>query len=362
MNQPPPLPLGQSNKTLFHQAGVASIVAPLLAIAIAFAMGAMSRGEPLSQTTTIIRGAISVILILTGLCLGVLALCGIPRHGRRGLLVRGMIGVGLNGVLVAAMIAVTVTGLGRRSRESREAWSEVRSAADDLRVGLRTNYSAETGLTNDVTEQMGQFRTRIENAAKNARGDDAVIMQATAAFAAKNQRQAEQFKAVTDELTAAAVANFSTLTNRSQLDGRRRLVERFLTSNKEFKELLMHQDAAMEAELRARHLSPTKVEQFVTGFRTSQIQLLPKVAGIRACDQRMGQALLEILDLAEANWGRWRYDEDAELTRFQDAGVADTYNAQVELIQEAAREQIRLQGEIIEIQRRAAAARAGSTR
>jgi hypothetical protein len=182
-------------------------------------------------------------------------------------------------------------------------------------------------------------------------------MQATAALAAKTQAKMQQFETATAALGRVEPANLSTLTNRSQIGERRTVVTNFVAANKSLKEFLSKQDVVMEAELQTRNLPPAKREQFLTAFRTSRAPMLPRITAIRNCDDQMGQALLKILDIAEANWGNWKYDPETEITLFEDGAAADAYNEQAEVISKAAARQVQLQGEVIKLQQRAAEAR-----
>lgn len=297
-----------------------------------------------------------MLLIVAGFILGIVALCGITRYGRNGLLGRGITAVVINGALIG-LFFVGVAGGIKKAVDRRQAWSSVDSAARDLREGMQKNYNPETGLTNDFTDELGEFQSRIEAASKNVKGDDALIMQATAAYASKMQAAVKAFSEVTEQLTQAEVSNIGVMKEKTEIADRRQTVQKFLAANKAFTEILKSQSDMMEEELRSRNLDSTKVEKFMAGFRNSQAPLLPKLKAIRGCDERMGQAMLKILDLAETNWGKFGFDEDEHITIFEDDALVASFNAQVELIQQAAHDQMRLQGEFIELQRQAAAAR-----
>jgi hypothetical protein len=53
----------------------------------------------------------------------------------------------------------------------------------------------------------------------------------------------------------------------------------------------------------------------------------------------MGGAMLGVLDLLDANWGRWRYNETSGKVRFENASAVTQYNAFMAQIHKAATEQ-----------------------
>ena len=90
--------------TAFHQCAKASWVAPLIAIALGCFGNAAVRGGT-DPMVSVIMGVINILLILGGLTCGIIALCGVKRHGSSGILAPAIVGVVLNGVFVLAMIA-----------------------------------------------------------------------------------------------------------------------------------------------------------------------------------------------------------------------------------------------------------------
>jgi hypothetical protein len=94
MTTPPPLPTGQV-KTIFHQAATASIFAPVLSIAINVLSSSglnQLQGEAKLKMGMIVASFAGFIMIL-GLICGIIGLCGIPKHGTKGLLWKSVVGI-----------------------------------------------------------------------------------------------------------------------------------------------------------------------------------------------------------------------------------------------------------------------------
>ena len=98
--QPPPLP---SKKPFAFQAAQASLLAPAIAFGIGIVVNVGMGGQS-SPLVGIITGSVGILLIVTGFILGIIALAGIPRHGKKGILGRGIAGVCINGIIIVLMI------------------------------------------------------------------------------------------------------------------------------------------------------------------------------------------------------------------------------------------------------------------
>ena len=91
---PPPIPAEPRNSS-FHQAATASAFAPLIAIALTvFSSAGRTNLDLQSQRpVALIVGIVSSILILIGLICGIVALFGIRRHGKKGILTKALCGI-----------------------------------------------------------------------------------------------------------------------------------------------------------------------------------------------------------------------------------------------------------------------------
>lgn len=76
-------------------------------------------GNQASPLVKIITGSLSVLLILLGFVFGIVALFGVRRHGRKGILGRAIVGVCINGVLIALM-AISIPGLMKAAERAKQ--------------------------------------------------------------------------------------------------------------------------------------------------------------------------------------------------------------------------------------------------
>src|SRR6266516_97196 len=92
---PPKLPSEPTKNSIFHQAAMASVFAPLIAIGLTIVSSAgRTNLDPQSQRpVAFMVGIVNSIIILIGLICGVVALFGIRNHGKKGILGKALCGI-----------------------------------------------------------------------------------------------------------------------------------------------------------------------------------------------------------------------------------------------------------------------------
>lgn len=100
-------PLSPTKKPFAFQAAHASVLAPLTSIGIGIVVN-VGLGSQITPMAKIIVGSLCTLLISSGFILGICALFGIRRYGRKGILGRAIAGIAINGLLLIFMgFAVT---------------------------------------------------------------------------------------------------------------------------------------------------------------------------------------------------------------------------------------------------------------
>ena len=349
---PPPLPQEvPPQKTFAHYAAIASIVIPLVAVAANLTWRAAHSSESFSSGSSLIVSLLAIMLIIAGFVLAVVALFSIPRLGKSGLLAPGITGAVINSLLIAVMVGTVVVTVARRAAANRQALYELKSANEDFRRDMSDNYDPNAGITNSGLKRLGDLQSKMDSAASKASGQDALILQAGSAYTARMQAEVEKYQSAVQALAKAAPANIATLTTKSDIGERRTVVSNFLAANKVFKLFLLKQEQVMLTELETRNVSRLNIGNYMVGFRRTQEGVMPKVMAVRECDDKVGKAALKMLDIAEAQWGKFQVSKSTSQVVFENDLAADDFNEQVVALQKAARDQARIQGEIVKIQR-----------
>ncbi len=91
-----------------YQAARASWIAPLVVSALFVFAHQIAAGVPLEL--------IALVLIVAAICLGIAALFGIRKHGRKGILAPALVGLILNGLLLFIFITNFVAARAQHTR------------------------------------------------------------------------------------------------------------------------------------------------------------------------------------------------------------------------------------------------------
>lgn len=107
---PPPLPVidadGTAPSSFHHQAATYAVLALPACIILNIVLGSVVRSaaDAFSPTARLVLSAIPGLVMLTALPAGIIALCGIPKHGKKKLLWKGLVGVIVPILLLALAI------------------------------------------------------------------------------------------------------------------------------------------------------------------------------------------------------------------------------------------------------------------
>jgi hypothetical protein len=357
MNPPPIPPEARNHQSNFHQAAIAALAAPLIGIVAGGVSQAIQQGQPANREVILAMGGFVVLMFFVGLGSSIVALCGISRYGKSRLLGFGLSGVIINGLLLF-IFATNFVGARKAAIANQKGLQELRAATDEFRTNTVNAYNPTSGIAGDVqVKQMSDFRARLDTASKTVTGDDAQLFQALNVCMANWELAQKAFLKASGVFQAAGVLNFETLNQKEQVEQRLQIVQDYLKANETLRVSVVKQDADLEAELHSRAVPAAKLREFMNGFRASRAPIMVKVQQIRDCEKDAGNAILKILELTESQWGRWRYDTSRQTVVFEDHATQNEVARLGGLISSLSTKEIRLQGEMIDIQKKAAVAR-----
>ena len=106
MNTPPIIqrpPLPPAKRPFAAQAAQVSLLAPIAAIVVGVVVNVGIGVKP-SPVVSIITGCLCVLLIVSGFVLAIVALTGVRRYGKKGILGFALAGICINTVLIVFMV------------------------------------------------------------------------------------------------------------------------------------------------------------------------------------------------------------------------------------------------------------------
>jgi|GEM_PF-2867587 len=347
---PPPLPPtpAPEKKSFAHQAALAGLAAPVVAILLNAATTATRSGtDPhTAKVVGLVVGLAALAIILGGLVMGTIALAGIPRYGSSGLLGRGIAAIAINGVLLVFFAIGFVAAIGHNAK-NRQMLREMAATQQEFQDKTRNAYNSETGITNVDLDGVHRVRDQFDNAARSMSGDDAAFARVMSAFLGRMETAGKEYQAAADTMTGARILNLGTLTDKGQINGRRDIVQKFMGANTRLESVVSHAETDLQAALVKEHVPQDKIDDAMAGFRSKASAQYSLLLKIRADDRQMGQAMLDTLDLLESNWGKWTYDTGADTVTFDDTTARTSYQQLMATIEAASKDQIATQGKLV---------------
>ncbi len=347
MNALPPQVASEKKPFAFTaaNAGVALLLSGIV-LSLIFKSAASTDGSPMPRGLAIAFSATGILCYLAGFVFSIVALCGIPRHGRGGLLGKGLVGLLLNGAILLATSISLLLLLPKTLERAKntQVLKQFDDAVKAAKESARDAINSTNGLRPDPA-RLDNFIATAQQAAKNLKGAEAETMQASLAFFAKLKVENDAFTKAADALDTADILNGLTLTKPEQIPARRKAVQEFITANAHLRDFSREVEQHFEAALKTRNLSPGEIERALASFRKGQNHSL--LLKIRDCDERIGKGLLATLALLEEQWGKWKFDKKDEDFVFQDATAGKHYSNLQADVASAGEEQAALQKQML---------------
>jgi hypothetical protein len=224
-------------------------------------------------------------------------------------------------------------------------------AAENV-VAASKDFARQTAAsmkTNGQAASLARVNQALDQAAKSGVGDTALVAKGTKAYVARVQAIQRAYQDASQNLTAARVLSTSNLLDRDAIQERKAIVQNFLKCNQDLKNFVDRNEENYRAELERLNVTPAVVASSLQGFHTTSAPQIPVIDQIRSDDERIGDAMLAVLDLLDATWGQWTYNQQDGHLRFQSHDQLAQYNTDLKEIQQASTEQATAQKHLAEV-------------
>jgi hypothetical protein len=297
-------------------------------------------GQTVHVTRLILLGVMGVALV-AGIVLAVIALCGVPKYGASGL-----VGPALRGLLASGGILwLTITGFVHGIHNVRAltaATDTVRQVDKDIKKDVINDKDPQVTLQK---AQLGLERVKLamDSVSHGGSGNSALMAKAFSSHVAKMQTLLKDYSGAMNAMMQPSVLDMSGVTQRSQLAGRKQLVNKFMTANDKLQDFLAQRQKIFRQDLEQAGVPEVEGDRAAQGYAQGAAQQDGLLMKIREQDRRMGKALLSMLELLDASWGKWTYEPARKKVDFEDPVILDKFIGYRDEVQSAAREQRKLQ-------------------
>jgi hypothetical protein len=297
-------------------------------------------GPAVHVTRLILLGAVGLALV-AGIVLAIIALCGVPKFGASGL-----VGPALRGLVASgAILLLTITGFVHgilNVRALTAATDTVRQVDNDIKKDVLNDKDPQVTLQK---AQLGLERVKLamDSVSQGGSGSSALMAKAFSSHVAKMQALLKDYSGAMNAMMQPSVLDMTGVTQRSQLAGRKQLVNKFMTANDKLQDFLAQRQKIFRQDLEQAGVPEEERDKAAQGYAHGAAQQDGLLMKIREQDRRMGKALLSMLDILDTSWGKWTYNPESKNVDFEDPATLDKFIGYRDEVQSAAREQRKLQ-------------------
>jgi hypothetical protein len=276
-----------------------------------------------SPLVTIVLSGVCVVIILTGFVLGVLSLFLARRGQRARVFGCSFFGLALLTLLVVAVAVPNFVRARNQALQKNQAFTDLHSAL----VDNQARTVASIYGTNSKPVNATQVQQAFARAAETSSGDTAALLRVGQRYIQSLQSFRHAFDRAKADVNNARVLDAKTLERREQLADRKAIIQKLINANDALKTFVLQSETIYRRELADSGVARAQQEAAMAQFHKRALVQHPVLLEIRAADDRMGKAALSVLNLFEAQWGKWRYDSTVGKLRFDDAAAVSQYNA-----------------------------------
>ncbi|MCX5663057.1 MAG: hypothetical protein NTW19_25520 [Planctomycetota bacterium] len=347
----PPVPASSSSNPA-QRAAKASLLAPVFAIGLVFALRS-AVAESKDITIAIVSVSGFGLLVLTGGLAGIVALCLMRRHGRKGVWVRASVGIVLNVLLLASM----VIGVDAASKTRRKALAghDLDKRIDDVSqkmrdLGEKSNDPHSKDFKEGAMNAVGDTAAGFDDMAKQTSGVERVIYKVMADWGHEQQAKLETQSRLSRAFDEAGGLTAKGIESQDKISRQLETVSEWSQSL-----VAMRKDAEqIPDQLRAGLLKLN----MPAGEIERQVQKMVVALHIDLVNRQFDaqQALLgairDRLVLLNDQWGKWKVDAESDSLSIPDEKTLNEFNRLVLVQQKANAEAAEIQKEIIAVQRK----------
>ena len=290
-------------------------------------------------------GAVTVVIDVVCLGLGIFALCGMLKYGMRGILVRAVCGILISGMFLG-MFGVGFARGFQAALKQHQLIARARATPDQPGDGPNRKSANGSNSTTDPNSPDAGVNVPGSRTQNGLPADSAVMAQALTNFQAKQQTLITAYGAAALAIKTPPVLSLKDITQREQLIARKELVNKFLEANEKWLGFTTKAEVILREELANQRATPATLEEGLREYRQSLADRDFIQVRIRATDQRIGTASLDMLVILEANWGKWKYNAEKNTLVFSDSAAAAQYNDSFAEMNAAKADQAGLQTEL----------------
>jgi hypothetical protein len=186
-------------------------------------------------------------------------------------------------------------------------------------------------------------KAEIEAAKQRAQAARPFVLQASEIDKERLQSLITAYSTALQPVPEPPLLDLTSLTGIHHLTQKKQIVQSFLKANDALRSFFEHREESYRETLLKLGLPSEFIESVMQAYRKTAAQPTALALKMRKDDDKMGTALLGILNLLQTNWGRWTFNPAKQKVEFSDHATREKFLDLKEALDQASLEQMACQ-------------------
>ncbi len=255
-------------------------------------------------------------------------------------------------IIVAVAIAVGIyfgiqrsTGEREKRRQEIQEFSELRQGAN---AKAEHDLNRDGVISPDTTQSFFNDATKRLDKLAALGGSREKEMKAIAELMRELQQQSLPYIDLLRRLEKDPPLDMSNVKTKADLATKREIGKEMLRLDKEIMSFIDSMEERMWKKLQDAGVATGSRKEFAAKTKPGFRKAIEVQRQIRKCDETQANALLGVVDLLEAEWGKWKWKDDDVV--FEDVAKTARYTELMEEMQKASEQQEILAREMLNVQ------------
>ncbi len=259
-------------------------------------------------------------------------------------------------ITACALIGIALYfGVGRKTDKDRhlsESMRQVNQVAREMGEVMKDDLAKKGTITANTTEEGWKQAQNLVSNISDKLGSEDENVRFIQALLAEMQAKAAPFHALLKRWENERPLEMATVKNRTELSARRQFGEEMLRVNADIVKYLESWESILRTKAAKAGMSAEATNQTVSYMMSSSGRSIPIQIRIRKSDEIMARSLIQMTDLMDKEWGKWKA-QNGEIA-IESEAASKKYDEIIAATKEADERRVVAQHELIELSQRLA--------
>ena len=259
-------------------------------------------------------------------------------------------------IIACALIGVALYfGIGRKNNKDRhlgESLQQINQAAREMGEVMKDDLAKKRTISTSTTDEGWKRAQNLVDDISGKLGSEDETVRFIQALLAEMQAKAAPYHALLKRWETERPLEMATVKNRTDLSARRQFGEEMLRVNADIMTYLESWESNLRTKAAKAGMSVEATKEMVSYMMSSSGRSIPIQIRIRKSDEIMARSLIQMTNLMEDEWGKWKA-QNGEIA-IESEAASKRYDVIIAATKEADERRVVAQRELIELSQRLA--------